>query len=196
MTMRKGPSPSSLRAVLIGDSSVGKTCLLNRFVSGSFIPHEQGTVGADSHLYSTRVKENEAVFQIWDTAGQEKFRSLSPLFFRDSLGAIAVCDITNESTSDHLDEWIEFFTDVAGTSTVIAVAVNKADLATDIDIQVKKARDYAESRDFLFHVTSALDGTGVDSLFNDFFQAIVEKSDTKIPMEAQIEMRQPQPCRC
>ena len=162
------------RVVIIGDSAVGKTSLLNRIVSDSFNQYELSTVGANYQLITKKIEGRKIEIQVWDTAGQERFRSLSPIYFRNAIGAIAVYDQTNKPSFEHLDMWLKMFTDVAGTDTIIAIAANKSDLTDEIEVDPGEAKKQCEEKGFLFGETSAQSGNGVQDLFNILSEKILE----------------------
>jgi small GTP-binding protein len=169
------PPPSSLQArvVVLGDSTVGKTSLLNWIISRHFNPSETPTVVSDFHIYTGDVNGTSVELQIWDTAGQEKFRSLGPIYYRNSVAALVVYDCTSRPSFEHLDQWIEEFTETAGRQTTIAVAGNKIDLADMITVTWPETMEWARTHGYLVGQTSAKTGQGVDVLFNELVQEIV-----------------------
>ena len=177
-------SSTHLRVVLIGDSSVGKTSLLNQLIKHKFNEVEQSTLGANYQLYSQTVGDTVVDMQIWDTAGQEKFRSLGPIYFRKAAGAVAVYDQTAKESFDHIGEWIDNFTDVAGSDTVVCIAANKCDLAKKSEISFSVAQQWAKSHGYTIIPTSALSGEGVIELFNEMAKQLAKSK--KIKKQSQI----------
>ena len=163
--MLVGDSSFHCRVVVIGDASVGKTSLLNQLIDHTFKEYEQSTVGANYQLFVQEINGVKVEIQIWDTAGQERFRSLGPIYFRNSLGAVAVFDQTNRQSFENLQDWIDSFTAVAGTETVICVAANKCDLADEQQVSDNEVEDWAKKNGYLFGRTSAKTGQGVTELF-------------------------------
>lgn len=153
------------RVVVVGDASVGKTSLLNQLIDHTYNQFEQSTVGANYQLFVQEIEGVKVEIQIWDTAGQEKFKSLGPIYFRNSLGCVAVYDITNRQSFLDLPEWIESFTQVAGPETIIAVAGNKADLEEQRQVNTEEAQEWAGKFSYLFAETSAKTGSGISQLF-------------------------------
>jgi small GTP-binding protein len=160
------------RVVVIGDSTVGKTSILNHIVSQPFSPHVAPTVVSNFHFYAEDRNGTSVELQIWDTAGQEKFRSLGPIYFRNSSAAIAVYDRTSRETFDHLADWIEAFTDTAGHQAVIAIAGNKSDL-DDPEVEFSEAEEWARAHNYLIVETSALTGMGIRALMHELVNEIV-----------------------
>lgn len=154
------------RVVVIGEASVGKTSILNQLIDHSFYEHEQSTVGANYQLFVQEVDGVKIEIQIWDTAGQEKFRSLGPIYFRNSLGAVVVYDVTNRHSFDNLETWINSFQDVAGTNTVVTVVGNKCDMPqAEVQIPESEAEKWAEMHGYEAFRTSAKTGAGVKEAF-------------------------------
>ena len=186
------------RVVVIGDSSVGKTSILNQLIDHNFNQYETSTIGANYQLFVTDVEDTKIEMQIWDTAGQEKFRSLGPIYFRNAVAAIAVFDCTNRSTFDHLEQWIREFTDVAGTNTVIGVAANKCDLESSRQISQEQASQWASQKGYVYHDTSAVSGVGIQDLFTDVALKIIHVSTSSSPKSphevANISQENKKPC--
>jgi small GTP-binding protein len=172
-SMTRDPPVLHGRVVVIGDSSVGKTCLVSRMMEDRFDSNEQPTVGANWQLYVRNFNNDRVELQIWDTAGQEKFRALGPLYYRSALGAIAVFDVSSRESFVHLGSWIDAFTEVAGTDVRIVIAANKSDLEEDRQVRVKESRDWASARGWMIYETSARTGENVESLFQALAEAIL-----------------------
>jgi small GTP-binding protein len=169
-------SVSEVRVVLIGDAAVGKTSLLNRFIHGHFDENELGTVGANFQMLVRGVNGSSANIQIWDTAGQEKYRALSPIYYREATGAIFVYDVTDSASYEHLNNWVSSFTAIAGSEAVIAIAANKIDLIPDYQGSILEAAKIANDSNYLFEPTSAYSNVGVAKLFEAFLTSVVELS--------------------
>jgi small GTP-binding protein len=167
-------SHSPNRIVTIGEPSVGKTSIVNR-VTDKFNELEEPTVGAAWQLI-TQTKDGKTIeLQIWDTAGQEKFRALGPLYYRDAQVAIVVYDITNRPSFEMLEPWIEGFTSVAGSDSDIVVVGNKTDLESERDVTQKEGRDWAVDRGLRFFETSAKTGANVKELFEALGDIVSQK---------------------
>ena len=160
------------RVVMIGDSGVGKTSILSRLVDHRFNKHEQSTVGVNFQLYVREMADVRLEMQIWDTAGQEKFRALGPIYYRNSVAAVAVFSLDNTESLDRIGWWLEQFTNAAGTNVVIAIAANKADIEDPPDGMLEKAEKYANEKGYLFMKTSAKTGQGVNKLFSELADKI------------------------
>jgi small GTP-binding protein len=170
------------RVVVIGDSTVGKTSLLNRLVSQDFSDHQSPTVVSNFQIKAEDVDGIVVELQIWDTAGQEKFRSLGPIYFRNAAGAICVYDRTSRSSFEHLPQWIDAFTEIAGCQTVIAIAGNKLDLVDGMEIGFPEVKEWANAHNYIAGETSALTGAGVHDLVRELVAAILRaQSSNRLP---------------
>lgn len=168
------------RVVTIGEESVGKTSLSNRIIGNAFNLYEQGTVGACYHQYTELIEGNQVNIQIWDTAGQEKFRSIVPIYFRNASAAIAVFDIGRKSTFRRISDWIKNFLDVVGNEALVYIAANKCDLVDEMDIDLKETKEWADRNKFKFYETSAKNGDNVKKLSKEIAYDLYSIKTAKI----------------
>jgi small GTP-binding protein len=161
------------RVVVIGDSSVGKTSILSRLLEDRFDHNEGATIGANYQLWMDEIASVKVELQIWDTAGQEKYRSLGPIYFRGAIGAVIIYDVTNRESFNHLEDWITGFSEVAETGALIVVAGNKCD-ATEHVVGRAEAREWAIARGIDWYQTSAKTGEGITELFRKFAGALLQ----------------------
>ena len=162
------------RVVVIGDASVGKTSILNQLIDNKFNEFEASTVGMNYQLFTNDVDGIHVEMQIWDTAGQEKFRSLGTVYFRNSIGAIVVFDLTSRSSFYNLGKWVSAFTDVAESDAVIFIVGNKCDLKDEISLQKSEVLEWVESNGYKYFETSAKTGAGVNELFVAMSRELVQ----------------------
>ena len=167
---------TTFRAVTIGDSAVGKTSIINRFLRNSFDASEPSTIGALYESYNETRNGKSIELQIWDTAGQEQYRSLGPIYFRSSAGAILVYDITNQKTFENLEEWLTSFRNVGAENTVVIVVGNKNDLSDQRVVSREQGEEWAQAHGCSYTETSALMGYGVKNLFKMFIDALLAQS--------------------
>eukprot|EP01098_Paradermamoeba_levis_P000023 TRINITY_DN1003_c0_g2_i1.p1 TRINITY_DN1003_c0_g2~~TRINITY_DN1003_c0_g2_i1.p1 ORF type:complete len:211 (+),score=55.75 TRINITY_DN1003_c0_g2_i1:167-799(+) len=154
------------KLVLLGESAVGKSSLVLRFVKGQFLEYQESTIGA-AFLTQTVVLEDTSTvkFEIWDTAGQERYHSLAPMYYRGAQAAIVVYDITSYSSFNRAKTWVKELQRQGNPNIVIALAGNKLDLAAKREVQTEEAQAYADENGSLLMETSAKTDTNVKALF-------------------------------
>ncbi|EDR26293.1 RAB, putative [Entamoeba dispar SAW760] len=151
---------------LVGDTSVGKTCIVNRLVKGVFNNSEKSTIGSNFVTASIQVDNKPFRLAIWDTAGQEKYRSMVSMYYRGSLGAMLVYDVTQESSFQDVRMWLD---ELKNTEKDIAVIIvgNKCDLVANRVVSTVDGEKLAEELHCLFCEVSALDGTNITHAFTE-----------------------------
>lgn len=166
------------RFVLIGDASVGKTSILNRMSGKPFSINESSTIGANYQLLTNDIDDMHVEVQLWDTAGQEKFRSLIPVYFRNAIGSLVVFDLTNRVSFENLDSWISTFKEFAGEETSIIIVGNKCDLQDKIEVSNEEATQWSESCGYLYFCVSANTGEGIPALFDSISRELIKTKVT------------------
>ncbi|PWY98885.1 putative GTP-binding protein ypt5 [Testicularia cyperi] len=164
---QRNPRMLQFKLVLLGESAVGKSSLVLRFVKDQFDDYRESTIGAAFLTQTVSLDAQTTVkFEIWDTAGQERYKSLAPMYYRNANCAVVVYDITQPSSLDKAKAWIRELQRQADPNIIIALAGNKADLAsTRRAIPTEEAEKYAEEENLLFLETSAKDSHNVSELF-------------------------------
>jgi small GTP-binding protein len=158
------------RVVLVGDSSVGKTSLLACLCGERFDPELPPTVGAGWAEYTREVRGRAVSLEIWDTAGQEAYRALGPLYYRTAAAAALVYDASSRGSFEALPRWAEEFASIAGSESAVFVIANKADLPRAVPDQ--EGREFAQRQGYEWFLASALTGEGVA----EAFAAIAERA--------------------
>ena len=151
------------KIVFIGNSAVGKTSIINQYTFGSSSEDHQPTVGIDFFAKAINVNGKQIRLQIWDTAGQEKFKSLIPSYVRSSTVAVFVFDITSRESFEELEKWYKMVIELASPS--IIVVGNKSDLADERTVSTEEGQKYAESLSAQYIETSARTPSNIDELF-------------------------------
>ena len=158
------------KVVLLGESGVGKTCIISRFVNNSY---EEGLMSTNGASYASKIVTypeygNKTIkFEVWDTAGQEKYRALNKIFYKDASICILVYDITNrESFKAIQDYWCQQVKDSAPPNIVLGLAGNKCDLIEREDVPEESARNLAKELNAFFISTSAAKNIGIEELFH------------------------------
>ncbi|MHA1301594.1 MAG: GTP-binding protein [Candidatus Helarchaeota archaeon] len=165
------------KCVTIGEPAVGKTSLVRRFTTGKFSESYLKTIGADFTIKYLDYpdKDMRVLLQIWDIAGDVKFKWIRPDYYAEAQGAIMVYDITREETFKELDEWLENLRTYCGDIPCILLA-NKTDLEDKRKVTKEMGEDYGKKRNLPFFETSALSGQNVEEAFKLLSDKILEKS--------------------
>lgn len=154
------------KIILIGDSNVGKTCVVQNFKSGIFSEKQQNTIGVDFSVRTVDIEGKKVKMQVWDTAGQERFRTITQSYYRSAHGAIIAYDITRRTTFDSVTHWIKEV-ELYGASNVVLVLIgNKCDLDQDRQVQFEEACNLANEMGILAALeTSAKESQNVEEAF-------------------------------
>ncbi|QLQ79322.1 hypothetical protein HG537_0B06700 [Torulaspora globosa] len=153
------------KLLLIGNSGVGKSCLLLRFSDDTYTNDYISTIGVDFKIKTVELDGKTVKLQIWDTAGQERFRTITSSYYRGSHGIIIVYDVTDQESFNGVKMWLQEI-DRYATSTVLKLLVgNKCDLADKRVVEYDVAKEFAEANNMPFLETSALDSTNVEEAF-------------------------------
>ncbi|TFY78395.1 hypothetical protein EWM64_g5614 [Hericium alpestre] len=163
------------KLVLLGESAVGKSSLVLRFVKDQFDDYRESTIGAAFLTQTVTLDDGTVVkFEIWDTAGQERYKSLAPMYYRNANCAVVVYDITQSASLEKARNWIRELQRQADPSIIIALCGNKSDLAARRQVSQEEAQKYAEEEGLMWAETSAKTGEGVSEIFT----AIAKKLPT------------------
>ncbi|CAD8062603.1 unnamed protein product [Paramecium sonneborni] len=154
-----------IKVTLLGDSGVGKSSIVNRFCFSKFNDKNKVSPAADYFSKEIQLEGNIIKFQMWDTAGQEQFRSLVPLYLRNSQVAIIVYDITQKSSFIALKEWIINLEQVCSRNLIFILVGNKCDLIDQEAVTYDEAKQYSYQLQALFQYTSCKTNDGIEDLF-------------------------------
>mmetsp|Transcript_21727 Transcript_21727/g.40537 ORF Transcript_21727/g.40537 Transcript_21727/m.40537 type:complete len:208 (-) Transcript_21727:252-875(-) len=166
------------KLVLIGDSGVGKSCLLLRFADDAFTESYISTIGVDFRFRTVKVEKKTVKLQIWDTAGQERFRTITSAYYRGADGIIMVYDVTNQESFDHVNDWLSEVNRYASEGTCKLLVGNKSDKAEKV-VSSDKARAFAESLQIPFLETSAKNASNVEEAFLTMTAELIKMRETK-----------------
>jgi Ras-related protein Rab-22 len=187
----------SVKVVLLGDSGVGKSSIALRFVTDEFRPYTESTIGASfmaktiefedirSDENTTSARKRDVSFKIWDTAGQEKYHSLAPMYYRGAGAAVLVFDMCNQTTFDTLQNWVTELEGSGPPNIVLVVCGNKADLSDHRRVQSDVAQEYATKVGALYMETSAKDNANIDNLFKQIAKLVPVETDCESTAEAE-----------
>jgi Ras-related protein Rab-1A len=166
------------KLVLIGDSGVGKSCLLLRFADDAFTESYISTIGVDFRFRTVKVDKKTVKLQIWDTAGQERFRTITSAYYRGADGIIMVYDVSNQESFDHVNDWLSEVNRYASEGTCKLLVGNKSD-KTDKVVATDKAKAYAASLGVPFLETSAKNASNVEEAFLTMTAELIKMRETK-----------------
>ena len=157
------------KVVLVGESGVGKTSIIKQFTVHSFDPDCAASISSQfsSKIVSISDTKKAIRFDLWDTAGQEKYRSLAKIFYKDAKIIMFVYEITNKKSFEHLQNyWYKEVKDNCLSNAIFALVGNKNDLYINTEVEEKEAMDWADSIGAIFQTTSAKSNIGIDLLFD------------------------------
>ena len=163
-----------LKFIIIGDAAVGKSNLLVRYTSGQFKEEYQLTIGVEFGSNNVIIGDNTYRIQIWDTAGQENFRSITRSYYKNTACAIIVYEISNKKSFENISSWIEECKNTAPKSILMVLVGNKCDL-DNREVTEEEGREFAEKNGMLFFETSAKTGKNVEELFKESVKVIDQK---------------------
>jgi Ras-related protein Rab-2A len=164
--------------IIVGNSAVGKSCLLLRFDEDRFQPIHDVTVGVTFSVKMVKIDGQDVKVQIWDTAGQEIFRSITRSYYRDSACAIIVYDLTDRNSFEKIEDWIRDVRNLAPPDCLLVLFGNKLDLEQSRVIATAQGQDLADRHGLLFFETSASTGDNVAKAFGECVQAVYSRAKT------------------
>ena len=164
------------KLIFLGDQSVGKSCILNRFMNDAFNEEYQATIGLDFQSKDVLIEGQKIHLLLYDTAGQEKFRSLIPMYTRDANIILFVYDISCRDSFLHLTDWIKESSNAKVDKIIFALAGNKNDLEDKREISYEEGKKFAEEHNYIFQEISAKTSDGFSELFN---KKLFDKIKTK-----------------
>ena len=176
------------KIVLIGDTSVGKTNILSKYLTDEFDPESKATVGVEFGTKSFKIENNIVKVQIWDTAGQERYRSITNAYYKGAKGSLLVYDITNKKSFDNLEKWISDLKTNGDDKISIILLGNKSDLEDKRVISTEEGKKKAEYYKFAFMETSALNGNNIEKAFNELITDVYNKNHEFFEKQAKVQI--------
>ena len=156
--------------IIIGDTSVGKTNLVSRFVKNEYSEDFKPTIGADFFTKIHTINNKNINVKFWDTAGQEKYRAIGSKFYKDANGVILVYDTTNKNSYENLNKWVVELKEKAPPNLSVMLVGNKIDLIGDKEVSLEDGKRFSEIYGFFFLETSAKSGKNVEEAFNKLIE--------------------------
>eukprot|EP00345_Euplotes_harpa_P003759 CAMPEP_0168330238 /NCGR_PEP_ID=MMETSP0213-20121227/7599_1 /TAXON_ID=151035 /ORGANISM="Euplotes harpa, Strain FSP1.4" /LENGTH=209 /DNA_ID=CAMNT_0008333745 /DNA_START=16 /DNA_END=641 /DNA_ORIENTATION=- len=163
------------KMVLIGDSSVGKSCLLIRFADDDFTENYVTTIGVDFRFRTLRIEDYSVKLQIWDTAGQERYRTITNAYYRGADGIIVVFDLTNKESFVAVKDWLDEVRKCAPEDTLIIVFANKSDMYEDRQVSEEDIKNFKEKTGLDVIETSAKSADNVEKGFLSLTVKLIDK---------------------
>ena len=179
MSDSKDGKSCDAKLVLLGNSGVGKTSVVLRYVQGVYSLDQPSTIGASFMTKRMFLDDWKVKLQIWDTAGQERFRSMTPMYYRGASAAILVYDVTSVESFECVKDWVTELRTQVQHDIVLAIAGNKKDLEEQRTVKLAKAKEYADSVGAIIYETSAKDNEGIEELFVDVSRRLIELNQKK-----------------
>ncbi len=168
----------SIKVILIGDSGVGKTCLIQQYTNQQFQEETVSTIAVSDKLTKeVKVGEKTIKLEIWDTAGQERYRSVNKIYMKDAKIALLVYDMTVQNSFNNLQNWYKELKEINNSVEVFGVIANKSDLYEESVIDKTEGENYAKTINATFYETSAMDYESVSAAFEGLTKKYVEKKD-------------------
>lgn len=183
----KAPSRSYdmiMKLLLVGDSGVGKSCLLLRFVEDKFNPSFITTIGIDFKIRTIESNGKKIKLQVWDTAGQERFRTITTAYYRGAMGIVLIYDVTDARTFENVENWFQTVTQHANEDAQIFLVGNKSDDEENRQVSREQGERLAAQLSIPFLEASAKTNKNVDSIFYELAGIIQEKHVDAGPQQA------------
>lgn len=165
-----------LKIVLVGNQSVGKSCIVNQFINNEFKSDIAPTLGAAFTSKTLVIESHKVCMQLWDTAGQEKYRGMTPMYYRGGKVAIIVFSIENRESFDAIPSWINDLRAHAPKDIIVFIIGNKTDLDSVRVIKAEEGMDLAQQNDATYMEVSAKTGQNIDILFDEIPKSYIRKN--------------------
>ena len=178
------------RILLIGDSGVGKSCLLLRFADDTYTDTHIATIGVDFKIKTVQIDGQNVRLQIWDTAGQERFRTITSSYYRGAQGIIVVYSVTDLQTFQNVRQWLQEIERYAAETVIKLLIGNKCDLEDERAVTLEQGQELANSLNVSFFEASAKKSLNVDELFTKIATDIIKNlaPAQPAPVEEKVEV--------
>lgn len=161
-----------IKIIVVGDSGVGKTNLVNRFTSNKFDTNSKSTIGVEFVYKTLKINKDVIKVEVWDTAGQERYRAITSSYYKGARGSIIVYDITSEESFKNVENWMNDVSKKGNKDVKFLLLGNKKDLVNDRIVSEFKGIEKAKELNMHFFEASALDKTNVNEAFNYLMRGI------------------------
>jgi small GTP-binding protein len=168
------------KVLLLGDWSVGKTCLLMRYMDNTFTEMHLSTIGIDSKVKIVNLKEGlDAKIQIWDTAGQERYKTIAKSYIKGANGILLVYDVTQRTSFEGIKNWVKQIKDQVSSRVSVVLIGNKTDLVDKREVKTEEGEELGKEYNYQFFETTAKDGININEAFEALIKTIAEKYSYK-----------------
>ena len=171
------------KLILLGDSAVGKTNILSKYLRDEFDQNSKSTVGVEFSTRNIKIDSYIIKVQIWDTAGQERYRSITNAYYKGAKGGLLIFDLTRRATFDSIDKWIPDLKTNGDENMVIILIGNKNDLKEQREVSTEEGENKAKMFKMAYMETSALDGNNIENAFNELINTVYKKNYLKYEKE-------------
>ncbi|XP_065065445.1 ras-related protein Rab-13-like [Rhopilema esculentum] len=162
------------KVIIIGDSGVGKTCMLSRFAGEDVTKSHISTIGIDFKIRIIHINDDKVKLQIWDTAGQERYETITTQYYRRAHGVILVYDISSRHSFDNMRKWLKYVDEYASSNVKMIIVGNKCDLEVQRQVTPEEGQKLASQYEVPFYETSAYAYVNIDEAFSRIAKQIYE----------------------
>lgn len=180
----------SYKFILLGDAGVGKTNILSRFILDDFSIETPSTISMEFGRKIVEIDGKKIKLQLWDTAGQEKYRSVTKSYIKGSRGALLVYDISKAESFHHVDSWYNDIKECGDKDCIIELLGNKSDLEESREVSIEEGKNKALELNTLFNEISALRGDNIEEAFNALIKVIISSSEKDTPKDQKEEAKE------
>ena len=177
------------KIVIIGDTYVGKTNILSRYISNEFDPNSNSTIGVELTTKTYNFDNNDVKVQIWDTAGQEKYRSITSSYYKGAQGCLLVYDITKKKSFDNIDKWYSELKSNSDEKIYTMLLGNKSDLEENREVSIDEAEKKAKNFNIAFMETSAYNGNNINKAFNELINNVYQNNKHAFNQEIKVILK-------
>ena len=172
------PHEKARKVVLLGDTQVGKTSLINRLINDSEPIGLQPTIGCHCFDFNVDIGNSFIPLQLWDTAGQEIYSSIVPVYTRNAQAALVLFALNDESSFAHLPRWLDLLSETTSPETPIFIVGSKLDLKDERKVTIEQTKEYTKSGFKKYFEISSMTGDGVEDLFHAVAEALMSSSSS------------------
>ena len=175
MTMKEVNFNYLYKYIVIGDSFVGKSCIVAKYIHGGFDEEFKTTIGIEFGSKDLTINGKVYRIQIWDTAGQETFRSITRAYYKNSVCSFIVYDVTNRQSFLNVQDWFNECKKQTPKTAMMVLVGNKIDLNNKREVSYEEGENFAKNNSMLFYETSAKNGDNIENMFYESAEIIANK---------------------